>query len=146
MYVKLTDGDNPAHTATVMYDGDMNDIKKVEWQEWNIALTEFTDVNLANVARITIRFGDGIDPSPAPNPAGTVYFDDIRLYTRRCIPERPIGDLSGDCVVDWQDLKIMTDEWLNMGCCEADLYKDYKVNFKDFAILADNWLEEGLWP
>jgi predicted outer membrane repeat protein len=56
------------------------------------------------------------------------------------------ADLTGDCVVDYLDLKIMTDEWLDTGCCEADLYKDCKVDFKDFAILADSWLVEGLWP
>ena len=77
-----------------------------------------------------------------------MYFENIRLYTPRCLPERPTADLTGDCVVDYRDLKIMTDEWLDMGCCEADLYEDYKVDFKDFAILANSWLEDGgqLWP
>ncbi|MCJ7728713.1 MAG: hypothetical protein MUO27_02360, partial [Sedimentisphaerales bacterium] len=32
MYVRLTDGGIPAKTAKVIYDGDMNDIKKAEWQ------------------------------------------------------------------------------------------------------------------
>jgi len=64
---------------------------------------------------------------------------------RRCRPELAAGDLDGDCVVDWLDLKIMTDKWLDIGCCE-DLYKDDNVNFKDFAILADSWLEDGLIP
>jgi hypothetical protein len=58
----------------------------------------------------------------------------------------PIADFTGDCVVDYEDLKIMVDEWLERGCCEADLYKDYKVDFKDFVILANNWLKEGMWP
>jgi glucuronoarabinoxylan endo-1,4-beta-xylanase len=73
MYVKLTDGDSPAKTATVMY-GNMNDVRLKQWNQWSIALTEFTDVNLTNVSRITIGFGDG-----SPGNAGTVYFEDITL-------------------------------------------------------------------
>jgi glucuronoarabinoxylan endo-1,4-beta-xylanase len=73
MYVKLTDGDSPAKTATVMY-GNMNDVRLKQWNKWSIALTKFADVNLANVARITIGFGDD-----SPGNAGTVYFEDILL-------------------------------------------------------------------
>jgi subtilisin family serine protease len=141
MYVKLTDGGSPAKTAKVIYDGDMNDIKKEEWQEWNIALTEFTGVNLANVSRITIGIGNGI--AELVDDMGTVYFEDIRLYVPRCIPERPTADLNWDCVVDFRDFAVLANEWLDTGCCEADLYEDYKVDFKDLAIMADNWLEEG---
>jgi glucuronoarabinoxylan endo-1,4-beta-xylanase len=73
MYVKLTDGDIPAKTATVMY-SDTTNVRLKQWNEWSIALTEFTDVNLANVARITIGFGDA-----GPGTADTVYFEDITL-------------------------------------------------------------------
>jgi glucuronoarabinoxylan endo-1,4-beta-xylanase len=73
MYVKLTDGDSPAKTATVMY-GNMNDVRLKQWNKWSIVLTEFTGVNLANVASITIGFGDG-----SSGNAGTVYFEDITL-------------------------------------------------------------------
>ncbi len=73
MYVKLTDGDSPAHTATVTY-GNVNDVRLKQWNKWSIALTEFTDVNLANVKRITIGFGDG-----SHGNAGAVYFEDILL-------------------------------------------------------------------
>jgi glucuronoarabinoxylan endo-1,4-beta-xylanase len=73
MYVKLTDSDNPSHTATVVY-GNMNDTRLKQWNKWSIPLTEFSGVNLANVARITIGFGDG-----SPGDAGVVYFEDIML-------------------------------------------------------------------
>ncbi len=75
MYVKLTDGDSPANTATVTYGGvygDMNNIRLQQWNKWGIPLTAFADVNLANVARITIGFGDG-----SPGSTGTVYFEDV---------------------------------------------------------------------
>jgi hypothetical protein len=140
MYVKLVDGDG--RTAKVVYDSSMNDIRVEEWQEWNIPLTNFTGVNLSKVAKIVIGFGD---KTPAASD-GRVYFEDIRLYNRRCVPELFEGDLDCDCVVNFRDFAILANEWLNTGCCEADLYKDNKVNFKDLAIMADNWLEGGLWP
>jgi len=86
MYIKLVDSDNPVHTATVVYRdyGDMNDIRNEKWHQWNIPLTDFNGVNLANVAKITIGFGDGTTPAAS---VGIVYFDDIRLYTE--YPPRP---------------------------------------------------------
>jgi glucuronoarabinoxylan endo-1,4-beta-xylanase len=75
MYVRLTDGDSLPGTATVVYDN-MNDTRLKQWNKWSIPLAEFTDVNLANVARITIGFGDG-----SPGDAGTVYLEDITLHT-----------------------------------------------------------------
>jgi glucuronoarabinoxylan endo-1,4-beta-xylanase len=74
MYVSLTDGDSPARTATVMYGNNMNGVRLKQWNKWSIALIEFTDVNLANVSRITIGFGDG-----SGSGEGTVYFEDITL-------------------------------------------------------------------
>ena len=74
MYVRLTDGDNPAGCSTV-YDN-MNYARFEQWNQLSIPLTEFNDVNLANVASITIGFGDG-----SPGDAGTVYFEDIMLDT-----------------------------------------------------------------
>jgi hypothetical protein len=106
-----------------MYDGDKNDIRKEEWQPWYIPLSDFTGVNLANVARITIRFGDGIDPGYSWG-ISTVYFDDIRLYVPRCILSKrdpafakadyaPFGyPLSGDCEIDYQEVEIMANTWL----------------------------------
>jgi O-glycosyl hydrolase len=73
MYVKLTDGDSPAKTVTVMY-SDTTNVRLKQWNEWSIALTEFADVNLANVKTITIGFGDD-----SPGDADTVYFEDITL-------------------------------------------------------------------
>ncbi|MDD5063222.1 MAG: hypothetical protein PHQ35_00480 [Phycisphaerae bacterium] len=141
MYVTLTDGTN---TAKVLYKGDMNDIRAEEWQEWDIDLQYFADqdVNLSNVAKIYIGFGDATNPAPATG-SGTVYFDDIRLYNRRCVPELFEGDLDCDCVVNFRDFAILANEWLETGCCEADLYEDNKVDFNDLAILVDNWLEKG---
>jgi len=110
MYVALTGG---GKTGVVLYDGDMNDVKKEEWQQWNIVLQDFVDdndVDLTNVSRITIGFGDKV----GPGIYGKVYFDDIRLYPPRCAPwlRRAAGDIDNDCDVDYNDLEIVTNNWL----------------------------------
>jgi hypothetical protein len=108
MYVKIND-------AKVTYKGDINNIKRALWFEWNIELGEFTGVDLQNVTKICIGFGD--DTNPTPGGAGVVYFDDIRLYPARCIPEllRPGADLNDDCVVDLLDVEIIANQWLSSG-------------------------------
>jgi hypothetical protein len=50
------------------------------WTEWNIDLQAFADqgVNLSNVTSITLGFGNRANPTAGG--AGSVFFDDIRLY------------------------------------------------------------------
>jgi len=138
--------DSSNNITVLPYDGDTNDIKIADWQEWSIALSDFVDVNLADVKKVYIGFGDRDNPV-VPGGSGIVYFDDIRLYLSRCIPEYgPVGDVSGDCVVSFEDLETIASEWLDDIDVTADFYPDNKVNFKDYAVLADNWLVEQLWP
>ncbi|MHC4535364.1 MAG: hypothetical protein ACYS6K_15545, partial [Planctomycetota bacterium] len=80
------------------------DLAGAYWQEVNIDLASF-NVDLQNVTSLTI----GI--SGAGN-SGLVYIDDIRLYPSRCIPEKVRGDLTGDCIVDSDDLAVIADNWL----------------------------------
>jgi hypothetical protein len=67
-------------------------------------------VDLTNVTRITIGFGD----RQAPGGNGTVYFEDIRLYPPRCMPSlrRAAGDFDSDCDVDYNDLEVVINNWL----------------------------------
>ncbi|MFC1634275.1 LamG-like jellyroll fold domain-containing protein [Planctomycetota bacterium] len=65
LYVKV-DGSKMA------YNGDADDIAKVEWKQWNIDLASL-GVNLQNVTKLAI----GIDGNGA---GGTLYVDDIGLY------------------------------------------------------------------
>jgi hypothetical protein len=121
MYVTLTDGDG--NSATVEYTGDVNALRDVTWHEWNIALSEFVDdndVDLSDVSRITIGFGD----KTGPGTAGTMYFEDIQLHTTRCALTRrtadfvkldyaPSGSPPGDCVIDHRDIDVMASDWLD---------------------------------
>ncbi|NQT02080.1 MAG: LamG domain-containing protein [Planctomycetes bacterium] len=51
--------------------------QKTSWTEWNIDLQAF-GVNLTNVNTITLGFGNR--NNPVAGGAGSVFFDDIRLY------------------------------------------------------------------
>jgi hypothetical protein len=108
MYVKVGG-------AKVVYDGDMADIQEASWHEWNIDLADFAALgaNLNNVTQISIGFGN--ENNTTAGGSGVVYFDDIRLYPARCVPERkapPAADLTGDCVVDYLDIDLMAADWL----------------------------------
>ncbi|MHC4259238.1 MAG: S8 family serine peptidase [Planctomycetota bacterium] len=153
MYVGLEDSSGAGSYAEARYGDqgeDMNNLKVEEWQRWNVALTDFSGLNLSSIQKIYIGFGDRSDP--VPGGSGTVYFDDIYVYEPICIhSERSAAfasvDLSGDCVIDLRDLRIMANNWLEMSVAVGDLYKDKRIDFKDYTILSDKWLDtEGLWP
>jgi subtilisin family serine protease len=61
------------------------------------------------------------------------------VSSRQCnIP----GDFQPDCDVDFSDLMIMANQWLqSSGTLSADINQDGIVNFIDFAELANHWLE-----
>jgi hypothetical protein len=67
MYVKI-------NNTKVPYDGDAADIKRSQWQPWNIDLSAVGG-NLRSVTKLTI----GIDGA---GTKGLLYFDDIRLYPK----------------------------------------------------------------
>lgn len=57
-------------------------------------------------------------------------------------PLRLAGDITGDCIVDLQDLEEFTRQWLNQGIClgRVDIVRDETVNFIDLSKLAHDWL------
>ena len=134
------------------YGEDMNNIKIAEWRQWNIALSDFNDVNLACVEKVYIGFGDrsNLNPGGTPGGSGTVYFDDIRLYSRKCAPEfASVADLSGNCIVDVSDFLILALQWFQSpGSPSADIAEplDSFVDWKDLDVLTESWLEVKLWP
>jgi len=81
MYMALEDNDS---VAVVYYDGNSNDVRESKWHEWNIRLTDFTNVDLNNVNKVYIGFGDR-DNNSTPGGSGLVFFDELRLYPPRCV-------------------------------------------------------------
>ena len=57
------------------------------------------------------------------------------------------SDISGDCYVNYKDLKIIADYWLNSDCgglddCYgADFEPDGDVDFFDFSTFAPQWMQ-----
>jgi hypothetical protein len=151
MYAELQDiyGKN----AAVPYEGDPNDLLNEEWQRWLVDLQNFVDendVNLAQVARLSIGLGDGDEP--AGYGGGLGHVDDIKLCPAGCVGAYSDldADISGpdgepDCAVDYWDIKVMAEEWLTAGL-KADLFDDDNVNLKDLAVTGQQWLETSLWP
>jgi hypothetical protein len=111
----------------IVLNEDPNTQQDPAWQEWNIDLRDFNDadVNLASVKYLYIGFGVRCDPDfgmpGPPGGEGTVLFDNIRLYPKRCVGllgYRMLGDLGGaagglgDCDVNMADVKVLVSNWL----------------------------------
>jgi hypothetical protein len=121
--------------SAVVNHGDLNIVLSDTWQEWNIDLQKFTNVNLKSIKKMYL--GVGNRNNPQLGGSGTLYFDDIRLYRPRCMPGlvKPAADFNSNCVVDYPDLQIMTDNWLAAGAAPDDtkLAAHYQIegNFND---------------
>ncbi len=131
MYVELEDGS--ANTGIVKLPS-MSGVKQASWSTWNISLQDpnFSGVDMNNVAKIYIGFGGdktGQSKGGAGTKSGnfdTVWFDDIRLYPPRCMPEvtgldviHALGDFTGpfeteDCNTDYFDLGMMAEDWMKI--------------------------------
>ena len=111
MYVVLVDDNNVG--ATVLYDGDANNLIQQQaeyWNLWNIKLQDFSDggVDLSCVKKIIIGFG-------GKNSSGTVYFDDIGLYSSRCAADYeylPDTDFSRQAILELLDYAKLAVAWL----------------------------------
>jgi hypothetical protein len=143
--------DNTAKVKVVTHDNPLASVEP-SWQEWNIDLAQFSGAGLNLKAIKKMYIGLGNRTSPKAGGTGLLYIDDIRVYKSRCVPSlgKPANDLNGDCVVDYLDLDIMAQQWLQAippaTALSADLNADKKVDLKDYAKLADAWLEQILWP
>ncbi|MBN2269174.1 MAG: lamin tail domain-containing protein [Sedimentisphaerales bacterium] len=60
--------------------------------------------------------------------------------------ECPQGDLTGDCLVDFDDVRALASQWLYPpdSDSEADLDGFGGVESRDFALLAERWSESGI--
>jgi len=119
MYVMIRD--SAGQMATV-YNPDLDAANVTAWTAWGqygqgIALSEFTaanpSLNLANIDSISLGFGTRGNTTQ-PGGSGLMFIDDIGLYTSRCVYQlgKPDNDYSNNCVVDYPDLELLTDNWL----------------------------------
>ncbi|MHC4558297.1 MAG: lamin tail domain-containing protein, partial [Planctomycetota bacterium] len=56
----------------------------------------------------------------------------------------PVGDLNGDCRVDFLDMQLLAEKWLASQANSADLNHDDEVNMDDFALLVGQWGRTGI--
>jgi len=124
MYVAVED--STGRTAVVPYAGDVDDVRRPIWREWNIDLREFSNagVNLRAVKKMLIGIGDRA--APQVGGSGDLLIDDIRLYWPRCVPSllKPVADVNDDCVVDYFDLEMMAADWLKTDYVVSTLVPD----------------------
>jgi len=108
MYIRLEDGSGGDTDTVTLTDPNMDE----EWHEWNIDMADFDnpDLDLTDIRKIHLGVGDGVD-----HGWGYVYFDEIRKYALRCMPELIDldGDINGDCIVDFEDIEDMGSDWLD---------------------------------
>jgi regulation of enolase protein 1 (concanavalin A-like superfamily) len=105
MYAALSGG---GQSEMVLYDGDADDLANPDWQEWNIDMRDFGGVeDVANELAIGIA---GLDGSSAGD---VMNFDDIRVYTGRCMPNlrKPEADITNDCRVNMADAEEIMAAW-----------------------------------
>jgi hypothetical protein len=109
LYVTLHSGQNSSPPVT---NPDANAVINPAWQVWDIPMSSFTGITKSAITKLTV--GVGNKGSPQAVGVGTIYVDDIRLYMPRCRPDllRNPADFTGDCLVDYYDLDILTDSWL----------------------------------
>ena len=84
----------------------------------------------------------GIDGAPVPT-AGSSWTMKVSLGQEVCLFVLA-GDLNNDCKVDFMDLKVLPEQWLQPpGLPSADIWPsggDDMVNFEDFSVMAESWL------
>src|SRR4030042_259586 len=56
----------------------------------------------------------------------------------------PDGDLTGDCKVDFEDIRVLAEQWLYPPASQADIDGLGGVDGRDFTILAGQWYQTGI--
>ena len=112
LYVALEDGAAQVRVAT---HPDPEALQVAGWQAWYIDMQQFSGVNLASIKKVYL--GVGNRTSPQMGGSGKLYIDDIRVCPPQCVPSlgTSAADLSANCIVDYADVEIVADQWLDGG-------------------------------
>jgi hypothetical protein len=121
MYVKLEDAGGKSYKVFHPY---KFAVQSNDWEEWTIDLKNFSDASviLTAIKKVTIGLGDETNSGQAAEDRDTVYIDDIQLCPCRCFNSGQLdlrGDANGDCEVNFEDLAVMANGWLNDGSSAA---------------------------
>jgi hypothetical protein len=151
LYVALEDNASQVRVAT---HPDPGALQGAGWQEWNIALQQFSGVNLASVKKMYL--GVGNRNSPQMGGSGKLYFDDIRLYPSKCVLSRRSADFAKvdyvqDCVVDHKELEVMAENWLAVPAAtgivpNGDFELMYKPGTAITGVVSDGGWTQGVGP
>jgi len=143
VFVTIGDGTTDANVVA-----DVNTLVE-GWQQINVSLTEIAaaGVDITNVTYMEIGFGDGTNVGMSSSKWDMIFVDDIALYPAKCVVSESElqADITGDCVVNYDDLAYLTNGWLS-DLAEGDLNDDVVIDFADYSILASEWLVEDIWP
>jgi hypothetical protein len=86
--------------------------------------------------RVTI---DGVADRIVVGP-GEAYLDNFEVTTATLNGWPPVTDLNDDGYIDWEDISLMADNWLDTNPdAVGDVYDDNIVNFRDFAEIGLDW-------
>jgi hypothetical protein len=141
LFAQLTTVVPSGHTQRVLYDGDPEDLLTPDWKEWNISLHALSTGKPADPIEemgLPITKIKDVGVGVIGAGGGVVYFDDLRLYPVRCVPEYgPAADLDDDCDVDEGDLRELIGDWAwqsNPGVngVRYEYYEDYFDGLNDF--------------
>jgi hypothetical protein len=106
----------------------------------------FTDYGSDNAWRtiswssgpVSIAVGGG--SSGAALGAGEAYLDNFEVDSGLLLGWPPATDIDGNGFIEWDDLKIMCENWLATGSdIPGDIYDDEIVNLLDFAEFGPAW-------
>ena len=129
MYVRVEDADGASAEAELTGVNLQNET----WQSWAIPLADLAGIDLSRVAKAGVGVGDRAGSTGGEN--GSLFVDDIGFCRGRCVAG-PSQDLTGDCLVNFDDHAIKAQAWANTSAKRLD-----------YKLLAEQWLEEVLiWP
>ncbi len=79
-------------------------------------------------------------------PDGLVQTGDVWTFTTSAKPPAcTLGDLTGDCLVNMDDIAALVGQWLTIGGCQGydcgDVNGDGVTDLADYAIIQEKWLD-----
>ena len=107
LYVTVSDSAAVSRTVRI---SDPAVTQTPAWTEVRIPLADFSGLDFAQIAQITL--GIGPESPSGPGGSGFVGFDEIRIEDHQCDPALAHLDLDPDCTIDLGDIRVLAEHWL----------------------------------